>query len=223
MRNIRILSVLLAVVTVATVAYYSQNGTQNIGNANTQVVLGSQVPLPEAMALNQPICSLVVNSEEVVLPAEFKTPRYLPLGYSMQDWWSVNGMVSIYYAPGPVCGENAKYTTLESGVIHYIAAKEISPKSEEIQKGKKYFEEYKSYSQRGNLISLFNVKGWPAMGWESGMKESITMEADGTVIDVRPVPYAAQIQTIDPAEKSFYMVKAYLPLAELKKIAESIG
>lgn len=41
--------------------------------------------------------------------------------------------------------------------------------------------------------------------------------------DLHPIPYPAQIQIIDTNEKTFYMLRGYLSLEDMKAIAKSIG
>jgi hypothetical protein len=70
-------------------------------------------------------------------------------------------------------------------------------------------------------VQLFEINGNPAMGWEVGKKNSITM-LDDKIINVEQADYPASINMVDIKENVGYGIKAYLPLDELKKIMASL-
>ncbi len=139
---------------------------------------------------------------------DFKLPRYIPAGYCPYDSWGDNDIFNIVFAP---CGveEPDPKTWITFGASRYV------------QGGVEYYKEYKAKSDRGELVQLFEINGNPAMGWEVGKKNSITM-LDDKIINVEQADYPAYIGMVDIKENVGYGIKAYLPLDELKKIMASL-
>lgn len=168
------------------------------------------------------LCTSGLEKAEMDAGFAYKTPKSLPDGYSIQDAVGGPGWISMYYAPDSICEKGSKYRTLQDGILQFITAN-TQYKENEIKLGKKFFEEFKESSDRPERIFLFEIKGNPAMGWESGIKKTITKFENGTLISEEDTAYPAQIQVIDPTNQEFHLIQGYVPLQQLKEMAESIG
>ncbi|MEM2919431.1 MAG: hypothetical protein QXW14_05900 [Candidatus Nitrosocaldus sp.] len=153
------------------------------------------------------------NSTDQLAKIDFRLPSYIPEGYCPYDSWGDNITFGIVYAPCNL--ERPPPTTwITIGISRDV--NELAT----VNKGE-YFKEYKARSDRGDKVQLFEINGNPAMGWEMGKKNSITM-LDDKVIDVEEVDYPAFIGMYHVKHDVGYGVSAYLPLDELKKILASI-
>ncbi|MEM4285566.1 MAG: hypothetical protein QXS98_01950 [Candidatus Nitrosocaldus sp.] len=153
------------------------------------------------------------NSTDQLAKIDFRLPSYIPEGYCPYDSWGDNITFGIVYAPCNL--ERPPPTTwITIGISRDV--NELAT----VNKGE-YFKEYKARSDRGDKVQLFEINGNPAMGWEMGKKNSITM-LDDEVIDVEEVDYPAFIGMYHVKHDVGYGVSAYLPLDELKKILASI-
>ncbi len=175
-----------------------------------------------AEAMPPLLCTSDLEKAEREAGFAYKTPKSLPAEYSIQDAVGGSGWISMYYAPDSMCEKGSKYRTLQDGILQFITAN-TEYKENEIKLGKKFFEEFKESSDRPERIFLFEIKGNPAMGWESGIKKTITQFENGTVISEEDTTYPAQIQVIDQTNQEFYLIQGYVPLQQLKEIIESIG
>ncbi|CAE6486020.1 hypothetical protein [Candidatus Nitrosotenuis uzonensis] len=151
----------------------------------------------------------------------YKSPKSLPTGYSLEDAISHKGMITLLYSPKKICGPGQTAQTYSDGILKFIT--ETPEQNNEISKGRAYFEEFKKYSDYPERISIFEINGNPAMGWESGMKKSIVKFDNGTVISEEDISYPAQLQIIDTTNQRFYVLKGYFQLDQLTQIAKSIG
>lgn len=216
---------LIAITIVAISAYVIVGSTPNVLSKTSEQKL--QIPHGmQAMAdiANPDNCAQALSTvQSEVIKQGYKTPKYLPQGNSLQSGLTATGVLSLYFAPGSVCGENAKYRTFTDGIIQYYTATMDSGMASNIQEGTKYFDDYKAHSQRPSVISFFTINGKPAMGWESGMKKENIRWDNGTLVSSEDIPYPAQVQVMDPENKIFYKVKGFTALEELKKIAASVG
>lgn len=130
------------------------------------------------------------------------------------------GGLSVYYAPGPICGEYAADAT-EKDIIEYHTAGADSHKSHEIQLGETYFDNYQMDSSIEG-IKRFQIDGKPAMGWEITTGLSVTMWDNGTVLDSHRTPRPAEITIMDPEGGTFTVLRGWTSLDNLKKMAESV-
>jgi len=164
--------------------------------------------------------ALTINQDNPAVGniSNFKTPRYLPAGNTIYDSDVQNTSLALWYSP-----VNATSTDKDDLILYYVAMDDGGYYSDLISKGKTFLEEYKASSQRGNVMTIFEINGMPAMKWDSGTKNSITQFDDGTVVDVEPVDYPAEVWMIDTKDRAFYTVRGYLPVEELTKIIGSVG
>lgn len=145
-------------------------------------------------------------------------PKSIPSTHSVEDAFGQEGEVSLYFAPGSMCGENAQYKTFEDGVIQYYTANADSTKAGRVTQGNEYFKQYKENAPIPEKVTLFEINGMPAMGWESGTRKSLVIDHDGTIIHEEDIPHPAQVRVVDTNAKEIYILKGYLPLEQLKKI-----
>lgn len=208
-RKIVLLSTaILVVITALVIGSLSQ--TVNANTPNNASISSETVKYTCSMSVDQ--------IQNTALANGYKLPKYVPTGYSMQDGSATKGVLSVYYAKSSICGSTNVTST---DVIRYIIADTTSGYADSIKKGSQYFQEFKAHTDKPQYVSLFEINGKPAMGWESGMKKDIIRWDNGTVISSHDVPYPAQMQVIDPSG-NFYLFKGYTTLDELKKIAQSI-
>jgi hypothetical protein len=194
-------------------SYAVQNNIPVTQNIPSDFAPGSYVPS----------CDMSVNDIQNALAANsYKVPKYLPTGYLMQDGYTIKGGLFVFYAPSPVCGKDAKIDARHNGVISYTIADMNSGYAGIITQGSQYIQEFKAHSDKPQVISIFEINGKLAMGWDNGTKKDITRWDNGTMIESRDIAYPAQIQVIDKNTGTFYVFKGWTSLEELKKIAQSI-
>lgn len=206
----------VSIAIIATVVLTDWNNL-NVTTGSEFEIFKSQI----ATAEGAPTCNINYTEVQESFNMGLKLPKWLSEGYSVHDVFTTPGAISFYYATKPLCGEGENRATPED-VIEYHTASEKSHKSNEIQLGEKYFDDFQSISSLEG-IQRFTVDGKPAMGWEITTGESITMWENGTVIDSQRVPRPAELTIIDPTEKTFTIIRGWVPLDVLKKMAESIS
>ncbi|MBI5378232.1 MAG: hypothetical protein HZA82_06365 [Thaumarchaeota archaeon] len=177
--------------------------------------------IPLADAVSPALCSMSLDQASKEAAFAYKSPKHLPTGYSLEDALSHKGMMTMLYSPKKICGPGQTAQTYHDGILKFIT--ETPEQNNEIFKGRAYLEEFKKYSDYPERISIFEINGNPAMGWEIGMKKSIVKFDNGTVISEEDIPYPAQLQIIDTANQRFYVLKGYFQLDQLTQIAKSIG
>lgn len=153
------------------------------------------------------------NSTSLATKIDFMLPSYIPEGYCPYDSWGDNITFGIVYAP---CNLKRPHPTtwITIGISRDVNELAVVNKGE-------YFKEYKARSDKGDKVQLFEINGNPAMGWEMGKKNSITM-VDDEVINVEQVDYPSFVGMYHVRYDVGYGVSAYLPLDELKKMLASI-
>lgn len=213
-------NVILLIAVVSTMGVIFGVSTQmNDGSINT-----NSTPIPHvsfANAASPALCSMSLEQASKEAAFAYKSPRSLPVGYSLEDAIAHKGTIALLYSPKKICGPGQTAQTYNDGILKFIS--ETPEQNNEIFKGKAYFEEFKKYSDYPERISIFEINGNPAMGWENGMKKSIVKFDNGTVISEEDIPYPAQLQIIDTENQRFYVLKGYFQLDQLTQIAKSIG
>lgn len=205
-----------AIVSVGGLAVFAIDYSQD---TNTSL---KSMSLPLADAIMQGTCTMTFDEAKREAGFSHKSPQTLPNNYSLVDSYSHRGIMTMLYSDTPLCGENGVAQNYHDGLLKFIVS---TPEQSEyvISSGKTYFEEFKTNSDYPERISIFEINGKPTMAWESGMKKSITLYDDGTIVDIEPIPYPAQIQIVDPVDQKYYILKGYFPVAQLKQIAQSLG
>jgi hypothetical protein len=171
-----------------------------------------------------PDTTLVTVTKEQFPPV--KVPTYIPDGYRPIDCYYYQGSdLEMYFLHENIDpnDKSADPAVINSYTIKFYAGwfGDYPESLEVFNTGIDEFKTYKEHSSRSDFIQIFYINGNPAMGWESGLKNSIAI-LDGKVIDSMPLPYPATIAMKDMDAKVYYGVSAYLPLDELKKILESL-
>lgn len=177
--------------------------------------------IPTAMAANPYSCMMTPEAATERADFSFKVPHSIPSTHEIGDAFGEKGEIALYYAPGPICGTNAKYQTFEDGIILYVSANMDSTMANRIIEGESYFKEHKANAPIPDKIQLFDINGMPAMGWESGTRKSLVIDHDGKIIHEENIPHPAEIRIVDPVNQEFYILKGYLPLDQLKDIMRS--
>lgn len=216
----KLLSIVLGVIVSGTIlGFYGIGSTDANSHTKNQAIGILNTNL--AFASYQPICSS--NTQEVQQAMTMhKMPQSLPSGYSLQDGFAHgSGILSLWYAPGSICSKDSKYVTLEDGILQYYTRTLDSEKDSKLMNSEQYFKDFKSHSQRPQVMSLFKINGLQAIGWESGWKKSIVEFVNGTIVSEKDVQYPAEVQVIDPVSKNYYTFRGYFPLEELKNIARA--
>jgi len=205
---------LVAIVAISgIIGTFTLNQNAPINTASTPVLL--------ADAVSPALCSMSIDEAYREAGFTYKTPMTLPTGYSLEDALSHKGEIMLLYSPKKICGLEHNAQTYRDGILKFIV--DTPEQNNEISKGKQYFEQFKKYSDYPERISIFEINGNPAMGWESGMKKSIVKFDNGTVVSEEDIQYPAQLQIIDSTNEKFYVLKGYFPLSQLRQIATSIG
>jgi hypothetical protein len=177
----------------------------------------------DASAVNLPFKGIMHNNnnDRDTKVAQVKLPTYIPAGYHLYDSAYDESIVMLYYIPA-WAEDKISEEGISKYLLTFVAEHCLEPAvKEKVDKGEDYFKDYKARSQRGDRIQLFEINGNPAMGWEVGKKNSITM-LDDKIINVEEVEYKAGVAMIDKDGCAYYSVGAYLPLEELKKIMASL-
>lgn len=201
----------------------TMGGIYLVTQINDNPIQTDSIPIPQmrmADAASPALCSMSLDKAVEEAGFEYKSPKSLPSGYSLEDALGHKGTIALLYSPKKICGTDQTAKTYQDGILKFIS--ETSEQNNEILKGKNYFEEFKKYSDYPERISIFEIDGKQAMGWESGMKKSFVKYDDGTIISEENIPYPAQIQIIDEENERFYVLKGYFQLDQLTQIARSI-
>lgn len=180
------------------------------------------VSLQLAEAIRPPMCTMSYDEAKLESGFNPKEPQNLPQDYALVDAYSHSGIITMLYSDKPLCGNDAVSQTYRDGLLKFIVSTSEQSKYE-ISNGMNYFEEFKKHSDYPERIFFLEINGNPAMGWESGMKKSITLYDNGTIVDVEEIPYPAQLKIIDQTDQKYYSLKGYFPLETLQQIARSIG
>lgn len=200
---------------ISTSAYFATEQYLSESSIATQ---DTEYPIPSAMAISPNPCTMTMNQVAERANFAFKIPRSMPTTHSIQDSFGQKGEVALYYAPGTMCGDDAQYKTFEDGIIQYYTATADSTKAEQIAMGVQFFKQYKEGAPIPDKVKLFEINGMPAMGWESGLRESLVIDHDGTVIQSEDIPHPAQIRVVDTNGNVLYVLKGNLPLDQMKSI-----
>ncbi|MEX0640744.1 MAG: hypothetical protein WD018_04610 [Nitrosopumilaceae archaeon] len=177
--------------------------------------------MPTAMAANPYSCMMTSEAATERAGFSFKVPRSIPSTHEIGDAFGEKGEIALYYAPGPICGNNTKYRTFEDGIILYVNANMDSTMANRIIEGESYFKEHKANAPIPDKIHLFDINGMSAMGWESGIRKSLVIDHDGKIIHEEDIPHPAEIRIVDPVNQEFYILKGNLPLDQMKDIMRS--
>lgn len=185
---------------------------------DAQVVLPKEELVPEALAVSS-ICNANIADVQSKSNFTFKKLHALPISYVLQDSDVIEGQVNLFYAPGSICGENSKYVSFSDGLLQVYIADQTGDSS--AAGGAEVFTEMKNNAQKPDTMQIFTINGNPAIGWEPGVKNSVAMYENGTVVHTEEVGYPAKLQFIDQNSKLIYKLKGYFALDDLKKIASS--
>ncbi|MEM2160880.1 MAG: hypothetical protein QXN55_08005 [Candidatus Nitrosotenuis sp.] len=164
-------------------------------------------------------CENTIDEAKTKSQMDFKQPFIIPNGYMLQESSAIEGQVTLYYAPGPTCGPNATFNSLSDGILRVFIADERG----DTLAGKDIVElqTRKANLQDPETAQIFEINGNPAMGWETGFKNSVAKFENGTVLQIEKVAYPAKLVFIDQKAKVVYKIDGYFNLDDLKKIASS--
>lgn len=217
MKNSKVLLILVIVSAIGGIFGVFTQLSNNSINSNSTLI----PHITYADAVSPALCSMSLEQASKNAAFTYKSPKSLPSLYSLEDAISHKGSITLLYSPKKICGSDQTAQTYHDGIMKFIT--ETPEQNNEISKGKAYFEEFKKYSDYPERISIFEINGNPAVGWESGMKKSITKFDNGTVVNEESISYPAQLQIIDTTDQRFYVLKGYFPLDQLTQISKSIG
>jgi hypothetical protein len=175
--------------------------------------------LPEAEAAAT--CGESLEHVRSIVSISVRTPTTLPEGYALKAVdFSPPNTIYMKFSDGPVCGGDGM--KLRDGVIE-LNQGPLSALTTE-KSGADYIQQqlpkYEA-SQMGAETYEF-ANGLIAIGYPAGVGTSEAIDENNVVVHSEKYDYPASIWAFDDRSQTIYYLKAYLPLEDLVKIAESL-
>ncbi|GIU71853.1 MAG: hypothetical protein KatS3mg003_1332 [Candidatus Nitrosocaldaceae archaeon] len=131
---------------------------------------------------------------------DFRVPKYISEGYELYSAEPSQYDLVLYFKPINKEKPDPRYMIV-------FGAHKNDPR---ILEGKQAFLDYKSKTQRSNVIQIFEINGNPAMGWEVGKKNIVLMFDNGTKRIIGESAYPASIVMIDQRECHIVLIVIHI-------------
>lgn len=166
-------------------------------------------------------CGESLNTIKSKAPFAILTPKVLPSGYQLQGADYANAdRVILRYSDSNVCGPDGK--RLRDGVLEVV----VAPTSSLAKNGTAFINsEYEGFKSRESLAATkFTLSnGNPAFGYPSGVGTSKTYGDNDQLMKEEKFDYPAVVFVADEKTQTLYGLKAFMPMEDLVKIAESLS
>lgn len=167
-------------------------------------------------------CGKSLDEIQSQTPFDIKTPKLLPEGYSLRNTDNAApGIILLFYADGNVCGENAK--GLDDGVIEIVIA--FSPDGDDNEvNGEDFLNHYKAKYEKNNVDYHTNVtkNGLYIIGTGEGKGKTVVIDENDDIIREEEFDDPARVRVLDKHSGAGYLLRAFMPLDDLMKIAQSL-
>lgn len=168
-------------------------------------------------------CGKSLDEIQSQTPFDIKTPKLLPEGYSLRNTDNAApGIILLFYADGNVCGDNAQ--GLDDGVIEIVIA--FSPDGDDNEaSGDDFLNHYKAKYEKNNVDYKTNVtrNGLYMIGTGEGKGKTTVIDENDDIIREEEFDDPARVRVLDTNSGAGYLFRAFMPLDDLMKIAQSLS